>query len=75
MMLLLVLRCRNTILRAQSTAKNSYDEEINEVFNAQITNLDERVKLKCDYVDELLKASGNKFRSILKEKMSKLINK
>lgn len=55
--------------------KKHYDEEMFEFFSNQVSHLEERVRLKYEFITELLTGIESKFGSILKEKVNKLISK
>jgi hypothetical protein len=53
-MYLLICRCKDNIDRAIARVKESYDEEIFLLFNGQVSNLEERVRLKYEFFTDIL---------------------
>ena len=75
MLYLLVNRCKNNITRAQKLIKYHYESQLCQIFSGQVSNLEERVKLKEQFVLSLLNAAESKIGSIIKDKMKKIIDK
>ena len=72
---LLICRCKYNVDRALQMVKKHYDEEMFEFFTNQVSNLEERIRLKFQFITDLLTGIQSKFGSILKEKVNKLISK
>ena len=60
---------------AQQRVKQQYDEQISALFNKEISKLSQKVKAKFEQVSSLLRESESSLTSIIKEKMTKLVNK